>query len=216
MKTTVITIQGKQFSYQDEAGDPYVFNPLNQDDANNILQLTDRLLNDCGVPYFLAFGTLLGAVREGGFIKGDEDVDIIISDEERLYNSLPYLYEHGLYVNRIFRDELYSFHTEGRHGHIDLYVMKDVVKPRIFRKRYIRICNNLHPKRFFTGIRNDGKYKLNGHPYPYPSDPEKLLVHWYGRNWRVPQSKQADTFIFPVKIQRFVKKCFRKIKRAIH
>ncbi|MBQ8704674.1 MAG: LicD family protein [Bacteroidales bacterium] len=216
MKTTVITIQGKQFSYQDEAGDPYIFNPLNKDDANNILQLTDRLLNECGIPYFLAFGTLLGAVREGDFINGDEDVDIIISDEERLYNSLPYLYKHGLFVNRIYRDELYSFHTEGRHGHIDLYVMKEVTKPRIFRRIYTRICYNLHPKHFFTEISNDGKYKLHGKSYPYPSNPEKLLVHWYGRNWRIPQNKQADTFIIPVKIQRFVKKCFHKIKKVIH
>ncbi len=215
MKTTTITIQGKTFSYQDEAGDPYIFNDFGLTDATNILQLTNRLLNECKIPYFLAFGTLLGAVREGSFIKGDADVDIIISDEDRLYDSLPYLYENGLFINRIYRGELYTFHTEGRHGHIDLYVMRDVVSPRLLRKSHVRICNHLQPKRFFSNIVNDGRFKLCGESYPYPADPENLLVHWYGRNWRIPQDKQADVFTLPQKVMFFIKKVVRKVTKTI-
>lgn len=213
MKQSTIIISGKPFTYQDEVGDPYLFNKCTPDDAHSILTLTDNLLSKCGINYFIAFGTLLGAVREGDFINGDEDVDIVTSDEQKLYESLPYLAQNGLFVNRIFREELYSFHLDGRRGHIDIYVLKKITKPSILSKHYVKICGHLQPRRYFCNIINDGKYTLRGHAYPYPNDPEKILVQWYGRSWRIPQDKQAVEDILFIRILHLFRKILRKITK---
>ena len=118
MREKTIMIKDAPFTYMDEVGDPYVFNAMTPKDMESILELAATLLKECGIEFILSFGTLLGSVREGYFIKGDDDVDIIVTDEERLFESLPYLAAHGLYINRIFKTELYTFHSEGRKGHL--------------------------------------------------------------------------------------------------
>lgn len=42
----------------------------------------DRTLSDNSISYILMFGSLLGAIREKGFIKHDLDIDIAISNED--------------------------------------------------------------------------------------------------------------------------------------
>lgn len=42
------------------------------------LDVFDRSLTQNGIPYSLAFGSLLGAVREKGFIKHDIDIDVFM------------------------------------------------------------------------------------------------------------------------------------------
>lgn len=46
------------------------------------LQLLDRAMTEAGRPYTLAYGTLLGAVREHGFIAHDCDIDIALWADE--------------------------------------------------------------------------------------------------------------------------------------
>ena len=166
-----------------------LFEPMSPENGEKILDLTARLLQECGIPFFLAFGTLLGAVREGYFIKGDEDVDIIITDEDKLYKSIPYLYKNGLLINRIFKSALYTFHTEDRKGHIDLYVMHEFHNS-IWRMRCICIHEKAMPKKYFQNIVS-GEYTLGGKQYPYPKHPERLLEWWYGKDWNIPLSKKG-------------------------
>ena len=47
-----------------------------------MLSLLDGIFRDCGVPYSLVYGTLLGAVREKGFIPHDYDVDLALFADE--------------------------------------------------------------------------------------------------------------------------------------
>mgnify|MGYP000811964522 CR=1 FL=1 len=55
--------------------------PLTVDDVKlielEIMDEIDRVCNEHGVQYFLGYGTLLGAVRHGGFIPWDDDMDIV-------------------------------------------------------------------------------------------------------------------------------------------
>lgn len=45
---------------------------------NSNIKLFINLLNEIKIHYFLGFGSELGAVRDGGYIKGDNDFDIIV------------------------------------------------------------------------------------------------------------------------------------------
>ena len=51
-----------------------------------ILEAFDRMCRRHGLRYYLEFGTLLGAMRHGGFIPWDDDLDIMMPrpDYEKL------------------------------------------------------------------------------------------------------------------------------------
>ena len=213
MKSKTIEIDGRLFTYMDEVGDPYVFNPMTTADMEDILQTTSKLLSECGVSFILAFGTLLGAVREKYFIKGDDDVDIIVTDEEKLFSSLPYLYDHGLYINRVFKTELYTFHMEGRRGHIDLYILRPIDRWP-FRKRCVSIRGHYAPKRFFEEIDKDG-CQIGQNTYPCPKDSENLLAWWYGKTWRIPMAGKATEDVFLKRLIDFPGKYWRKVVRRL-
>ena len=68
---------------------------LTIDDMKEIqLELMDELDRVCreqGITYFLAYGSLLGAVRHGGFIPWDDDIDVgmLRPDYERFLKVAP-------------------------------------------------------------------------------------------------------------------------------
>lgn len=53
-----------------------------QKNALRVLSIFDKALQEDGIFYTLAFGTLLGAIREKGFIKHDVDIDVFMWAED--------------------------------------------------------------------------------------------------------------------------------------
>ncbi|ETA74471.1 LicD family protein [Ligilactobacillus equi] len=47
-----------------------------------MLAYIDKICKENKIIYFIAYGTLLGAVRHGGFIPWDDDVDVVMSDKD--------------------------------------------------------------------------------------------------------------------------------------
>ena len=70
------------------------FEEMRQLQYELLLEL-DKICKENGLTYLLAYGSLLGAVRHGGFIPWDDDVDVImpmsdIDKLEQIYHSDKY------------------------------------------------------------------------------------------------------------------------------
>ena len=80
----------------------------------DILVEFDKFCRDHNLKYFLAYGTLLGAVRHKGFIPWDNDVDVCMLRDE--YEKLIKLYKDNRYrlmsVERCKRNEYTYAHAK--------------------------------------------------------------------------------------------------------
>lgn len=197
MKERTIIINGKPFTYNDEGEDMTyeTVSPISVEDAQKLLSKTKELFDRCGIRFVLAFGTLLGAVRDGTIIKGDEDVDIFIESEEDLRNNLPFLYENGLRVCRIEEELIYSFHVDND-SYIDVYLKSklpfsiwslwcDSLVCRAIPRRYVSKYDHMN----FLGV-----------DCLVPHKPERLLQFWYGKSWRVPVKGHIYTYEVPSRL----------------
>ncbi len=134
------------------------------------------LMHDKGVSFGLIYGTLLGAVREKGFIEYDEDVDVFILDEYRAdtLNLLEEFDAIGFKVAR-YQGDLLSLIRED--DYIDVY---------FFKKSFLsRKCNgDSLPNKFFNGY---DTIDLYGQKYKAPKNVNEFLVYAYGVDWNVPK-----------------------------
>jgi hypothetical protein len=146
-------------------------------------------LRACGIEAFLAYGSLLGAVREGGLIGHDNDADLgyvsrfehpaeAVAESFRLQRALV---ERGLPVTRYSGmgirvdvsepdggtrglDVFGGFMMDG-----SLYLMGEVGAP--FEREWVWPL---------------GEVSFEGRTLPGPAQPERLLEAMYGPTWRTP------------------------------
>lgn len=163
--------------------------PVNGVKTLNIVKATANLLDaktvldNHNVKFGLIYGTLLGAVREKGFIKHDEDIDLFVLDEERenVLSSLHDLIANGFDVIR-YNDKLLSITRDNEY--IDFYFFKK---------------SNFLYRKCDVGLKAKAKYLENTIDYPFlgevfqvPKNPEKFLVDLYGKNWRIPKKNDPS------------------------
>jgi len=165
------------------------------------LLLFKRILDSNNVNFGLMYGTLLGAIRENGFIKHDEDTDVYILEKERkaFLNVLPELISNGFAVGR-YDGDLLSVIKDGEY--IDIYV---------FRRgplHYLRCNKEIVPAKY---LKENTKYYVFGEYFYIPLKYEELLEYLYGKNWKIPQKgNHAETFDFTTSLKIFIKKRFPK------
>lgn len=75
-----------------------------------ILEQLDRFCAEHGLRYYLSEGTLLGAVRHGGFVPWDDDIDVMMPRED--YDRLSALAAQGALPRGLYLD---SFATNPKH-----------------------------------------------------------------------------------------------------
>ena len=129
------------------------------------------------IHYGLWFGTLLGAIREKGFIKHDEDTDIFVLDEDRekVFAALFDFEEIGLKVIR-YQDkgEIISFMRGD--DYIDIYFYKKSLNQRV------TVDNGIDGKYLETVEMTD----FLGTQFPVPQNPKEVVKILYGENWHIP------------------------------
>lgn len=149
-----------------------------------------RLLNgECGVSGFIAYGTLLGAVRDGHFIGHDTDLDVgYLSD----HTSPVDVALESFRVERIFRRN--GWHTSrDSAGMFKVFVSESAGVMRhidIFVSFFSEGLFHLVP--FVTGALSRAallplsQVELEGRSLPAPADCATMLEATYGEDWKVP------------------------------
>jgi SAM-dependent methyltransferase len=172
-----------------------------------------RALRDVGIEGFLAYGTLLGAVRGGKVIGNDSDADLgyvshlthpvdAIRESFRIQRELVALgYRITRYSALAFKVDVEEADGTIRgldvfggflmHGH--LYLMGEIGDP--FQESWI------YPL---------GTTTLEGRTFPAPADTDRLLTAMYGASWRVPDP--AFHFAPPVTTVRRLNGWFRGLR----
>jgi hypothetical protein len=167
-----------------------LFDSRDPDQLAPLLDSIDQVLTElraCGIEAFLAYGSLLGAVREGGLIGHDNDADLgyvsrhdhpaeAVAESFRLQRALV---ERGFPVTRYSGMGIRVDVTEPdggtrgldvfggfmRDGH--LYLMGEVGAP--FERDWVWPL---------------GEVGFEGRSFPAPARPERLLEAMYGPTWR--------------------------------
>ena len=181
-------------------------------DIDALLDATEAVLaalQDTGIEPFLAYGTLLGAVREGTVLGHDSDADLgyvsrhtdPVDVARESFQIQRRLVRQGWRISRYsgaaFKisvteadvtrglDVFGGFFVDGR-----LYLMGEIGTP--FERDWIFPL---------------GSATLAGRPMPVPALPEKLLAATYGPGWKVPDP--AFKFTTPERTVRALEDWFR-------
>ena len=180
------------------------------------------LCDELGVTWWADYGTLLGAVRNGGIIPHDKDADVCVDGPgfDALVDAFPETPWETARTGRPRRmRDLHGFrwihqlernkHNRGRYVYsggnslkiqlsptnrtnIDIFPFLERPDGTMYRTRYVG-CDRFKGKEFHR----DRLYPLTELPWedrmiPVPNDPEWFCAHRYGREWRTPIEANND------------------------
>lgn len=210
---TRLIINGQVLEYYDDKYFVNGVNSIEEADARELFFKTKELFDKAGIKFALIYGSLLGAVREKGLIKGDQDMDICICDEEQLRSNLISFQDSGLKLCRVSPGKSYTFQINPR-GYIDVYIMRDLqgLRKLLWGKNCLSMCGCVTPRKFFQGW---DKIEFLGKECLCPANPEKFLEWCYGSDWKIPRNSKGRYEVktarfytilteFPVRIIRFI------------
>lgn len=165
------------------------------------LERLHRLLVSQGVPYYCDYGTLIGFVRDGGFIKHDDDIDISIppgaakpADVLKVFLDSGYGFLHAFK----YEDRLLEFTVMDACGlSIDVFFPRKMTKEGwIYGYQPIWDAKNTYPNEKantvieyeFVEAAGIKDTKVVGTAARIPSNFDEVLTSEYGP-WRIPDAK---------------------------
>ncbi len=133
--------------------------------------------------FILTYGSLLGCIREGDFIEGDDDIDVFLpfKDREKYIFAIK-----RLQLPIIIEDVGFVQINVQNIGPFDVYFYEDRGTHLYTRWNNISMtkADILPPK----------KVSFKGFMIHIPRNSEKFLADCYGDNWRIPIAKEDYTW----------------------
>lgn len=153
--------------------------PIDKVIAKENLLLLKNILDQNNVLFLLAYGTLLGAVREHDFISHDEDIDLIMmkKDMPKFLSLLFVLRENGFAIARYESRGFLSIIRKGEY--IDFYFFDDYPK----NPKLSYCCMDIYPKAL---LEDTAPIEFQGVMFQAPRDYIKYLEFNYGKSWHTP------------------------------
>ena len=158
--------------------------------AEGLAALCD-VLGDLGVPHLLSGGTLLGAARDGDFIRWDWDVEVSVRSEDladRIDDVASALTAAGFLVVEADRDPgnlKLVLERAGALFELQAYRLEGASRTR---------RNYRTEERFFVGAT---EVRLRGRTYPCMGPVDAYLTHRYG-DWRTPlRTSDKSAYLAP-------------------
>ena len=171
-----------------------------------ILNALEDLFQEHNLRHWIAFGTLLGALRTGHFIPWDEDVDMGILEEDfpKLLDLIPKIVEKGFATNNSVVID--CNHVEWNRVTAGFDVSQRKIIP-LGLSIFLSKINSLHVDIFPYGhddiktwcwyaptcvqplqnVLNLSKIVFEGREFPCPSNPEEGIRAYYGDDWQIPK-----------------------------
>lgn len=151
------------------------------DQRVEMLKDLSKFIESTGMIGYFANGLLLGAHREGDFIKWDDDMDFDVLDEE--------FYNHCTSLKNYFCEKDYIIYLNLEHGKAKLNAYKGL------EKLSFDVLFNLNSEQYFRHdmkwpkylYDNPEKITFKGIDFICPSPVEEYLVHHYGEDWQTPK-----------------------------
>ena len=164
----------------------------------DLLKKLDDIATRHNVPYFASYGTLLGFVRDGGFIPHDEDIDFGIVAGRMTPVQLLDIFikkENGFefvraleFKNRItevtirYKNiiiDFFFYERDGDKTFVPSYYWEPARDYPSERENTVRLI-------YQATVKELTKLTVHGADVSVPVNSEELLVSQYGPNWRVP------------------------------
>lgn len=165
-----------------------------------------NFFEDNNIEYYIDFGTLLGIVRENGFIKHDDDIDLTIRYSTlnpkqiiKKLEELGFSFVQGFHA----QNETTEFTLKRKGLTVDFFLAKKSDTDEL--KEYIIYSCFYNPKTEYPNVKSNNyrawKFPLEikskiidfkGIHICIPDQDEKLLIAEYGQNWKTPDKNFVE------------------------
>lgn len=162
--------------------------PMSVSEAGDSLLALHELFTSLQVPYFIAFGTLLGIVRDGELLPFDKDMDVGLPWDMDRHELMDRIEAHGDWLVK-GREHLDAHELQWTFAivHKPTGILTDLF---FFKSEGDTMLSGLgeepNPLLWRFSAIDIGSIAYRGVQLPAPADPERFMLEIYGEDWRVP------------------------------